>query len=346
MAPDPTAVLLGTRPSSGGRAKTATRAPPTAATTPGSCCPSRARTRPAVVRCLPGGTGLCALAQGEGEDAFFGTDPQGTCPPSQEQANAGLVQCSVAALTANRELPNSYIALSLDVAYANDPTPANPTASITPSTGLSAGQKVTVNVCAARVTGGGPVRPAPRGSPAPPARTAQRRPSRLRQIFMGATRASAVPVTNSTVAITPANYNCGTSGGSALSPPGPVATCVLGAAPVTNSTGTVNSGSTTFPTHRAPSPQRTWVMPRGERGRALRVRLDRHHHGGHLRQPAHAGHGGLHLDLGFGRLHLQRRQGRDDGGRPRHRQQPRRVLRRGGPFRPSRISPTATPTSP
>ena len=65
-------------------------------------------------------------------------------------------------------------------------------------------------------------------------------------VFIGATRASAVAVTNSTVAITPASYNCGTSGGSALSPPGPVATCILGAAPVTNSTGTVTSGSSTL----------------------------------------------------------------------------------------------------
>ena len=65
-------------------------------------------------------------------------------------------------------------------------------------------------------------------------------------VFMGATRASAVAVTNSTVAITPASYNCGTSGGAALSPPGPVATCILGTAPITNSSGTVTSGSTTL----------------------------------------------------------------------------------------------------
>ena len=52
---------------------------------------------------LPGNTGLCALAQGEGQTAFFGTDPQGTCPPTQEEANAGLVQCSVAALDGHRD---------------------------------------------------------------------------------------------------------------------------------------------------------------------------------------------------------------------------------------------------
>ncbi len=193
---------------------------------------------------LPGATGLCALAQGEGQTAFFGTDPQGTCPPTQEQANAGLVQCSIAALTAN-ETGNSYIALALDVAYANDPTPANPTAAITPSSGLSAGQTVTVNACntcnwwGAGTTGApGFASPAGAGGKA----TAIPAPT----VFMGATRASVVPVTNSTVAITPASYNCGSSGGAALSPPGPVATCILGAAPITNSSGTVTSGSTTL----------------------------------------------------------------------------------------------------
>ena len=193
---------------------------------------------------LPGATGLCALAQGEGEDAFFGTDPQGTCPPTQAEANAGFVQCSLAALTAD-ESDNSYIATAVDVAYANDPTPANPTAAITPSTGLSAGQTVTVNACdtcnwwgAGQTGAPGYASPAGAGGKA----TAIPAPA----IFMGSTRASAVAVTNSTVAITPASYNCGSSGGSALSPPGPVATCILGAAPVTNSSGTVTSGSSTL----------------------------------------------------------------------------------------------------
>ena len=192
----------------------------------------------------PGSTGLCALAQGEGETAFFGTDPQGTCPPTQEQANAGLVQCSLAALTAD-ETGNSYIALALDVAYANDPTPANPTAAITPSSGLSAGQTVTVNACnTCNWWGAGQTGAPGYASPAGADGAATAIPAPT--VFMGATRASAVPVTNSTVAITPASYNCGTSGGAALSPPGPVATCILGASPVTNSSGTVTSGSTTL----------------------------------------------------------------------------------------------------
>ena len=183
---------------------------------------------------LPGNTGLCALAQGEGTSAYYGTDPQGTCPPTQAEANAGFVQCSVAALTAT-ETGNSYIALALDVAYANDPTPANPTTSITPSTGLSAGQTVTVNACdTCNWWGAGSTGAPGYASPAGTDGVATAIPAPT--VFMGATRASAVPVTNSTVAITPNSYNCGTSGGAALSPPGPVATCILGAAPVTNST--------------------------------------------------------------------------------------------------------------
>ena len=192
----------------------------------------------------PGPTGLCALAQGEGEDAFFGTDAQGTCPPTQAEANAGLVQCSLAALTAD-ENDNSYIATAVDVAYASDPTPANPTAAISPSSGLSAGQTVTVNACnTCNWWGAGQTGAPGYASPAGADGVATAIPAPT--VFMGATRASAVAVTNSTVAITPASYNCGTSGGSALSPPGPVATCILGAAPVTNSSGTVTSGSTTL----------------------------------------------------------------------------------------------------
>ena len=132
---------------------------------------------------LPGATGLCALAQGEGENAFFGTDPQGTCPPTQAEANAGLVQCSLAALTAT-ENGNSYIALALDVAYANDPTPANPTAAITPSTGLSAGQSVTVNACNTCNWWGAGQHRLP-GLREPPPRTAWRRPSRPRPYSWG-----------------------------------------------------------------------------------------------------------------------------------------------------------------
>ncbi len=192
----------------------------------------------------PGPTGLCALAQGEGEDAFFGTDAQGTCPPSQAEANAGLVQCSLAALTAD-ENDNSYIATAVDVAYADDPTPANPTTSISPSSGLSAGQTVTVNACdTCNWWGAGQTGAPGYASPAGVDGVATAIPAPT--VFMGSTRASAVAVTNSTVAVTPASYNCGTTGGSALSPPGPVATCILGAAPVTNSSGTVTSGSTTL----------------------------------------------------------------------------------------------------
>ena len=177
-------------------------------------------------------------------NAFYGTDPQGTCPPTQAEANAGLVQCSLAALTADQN-SNSYIAYGLDVAYANDPTPANPTAAITPSTGLSAGQTVTVNACnTCNWWGAGQTGAPGYASPAGATGVATAIPAPA--IFMGTTRASAVPVTNSTVAITPASYNCGTSGGASLSPPSPVATCILGTAPVTNSTGTVTSGSSTL----------------------------------------------------------------------------------------------------
>ena len=126
-APDRGAVPAVTRPTSAGRARTATRPSVNGTYDGGFVLPFSGPNTTGGCPLMPGPTGLCALAAGEGhQDAYYGTDPQGTCPPSQAEANAGLVQCSLAALTAT-ENGDSYIALALDVAYANDPTPANPT---------------------------------------------------------------------------------------------------------------------------------------------------------------------------------------------------------------------------
>ena len=188
--------------------------------------------------------GLCSLAQSEGAAPYYGTDPQGTCPPTQAEANAGFVDCSIALLTANQNNA-SFIASSLDIAYANDPTPATPTATVTPSSGLSPGDTVTVTNCNSCNWWGSGANGAPgyvnavgqSGSAvAIPAPT----------VWVGATRASAVAAPTSSVKITPASYGCAASGGAATTNPGPVATCILGTSPVTGSTGTTTASSTAF----------------------------------------------------------------------------------------------------
>ncbi len=80
---------------------------------------------------------LCQSAGGggTGTPTYDGTDPDATCPPTQAETDAGLVDCSVAALTAQSgSPPDSYIAATLLVSYANDPTPDPAKATFTSGT--------------------------------------------------------------------------------------------------------------------------------------------------------------------------------------------------------------------
>ena len=185
---------------------------------------------------------LCVTAGAGGTPTYYGTDPGASCPPSQAETDAGLVDCDVTALTAQSgSPPDSYVVATLQLSYADDPTPDPATATFTSST-TAPGSTVTLNSCSTcNWWGAGssgapsflpPIGPAPATATAVPAPT----------VWVGSTRASAVEAstTTDTIAITPAAYACGSSGGANTTSPGPTANCTL-------SQGTI-SGSFVMPT--------------------------------------------------------------------------------------------------
>ena len=194
----------------------------------------------------PLGSSTCSLAKSQGAAPYYGTDPQGTCPPTQAEANAGFVDCSIATLQANQS-GNQYLASTIDISYADDPTPATPTASLSPSSGLSTGSTVTVTNCNSCNWWGAGAEGAP-GFQGPVGQTGVAVSIPAPSIFVGATRATAtaVPAADSSVTISPASYGCAASGGAATTSPGPTAACILGTSPVTGTSGTTTASSTAF----------------------------------------------------------------------------------------------------
>ena len=185
---------------------------------------------------------LCVTAGAGGTPTYYGTDPGASCPPSQAETDAGLVDCDVTALTAQSgSPPDSYVVATLQLSYADDPTPDPATATFTSST-TAPGSTVTLNSCSTcNWWGAGssgapsflpPIGPAPATATAVPAPT----------VWVGTTRASAVEASTATdtIAITPAAYACGSSGGANTTSPGPTANCTL-------TQGTI-SGSFVMPT--------------------------------------------------------------------------------------------------
>ena len=173
---------------------------------------------------------------------YYGTDPNATCPPSQAQTDAGLVDCSVAALTASSATPPlTYIAATLQISYANDPTPDPATATFTSGT-TAPGSTVTLNTCGNCNWWGAGANGAPSFiPPTGPAGSATAVPAPA--VWVGTTRASAVQASqaSNTIAITPATYDCGGSGGASTTPANaPTANCTL-------AQGTI-SGSFVMPT--------------------------------------------------------------------------------------------------
>ena len=176
---------------------------------------------------------FCALAVSEGDDVYYGTDPLATCPPSQAMTDAGLVDCSVATVTANQD-NNTYIASTLEISYANDPTPDPATATLSATSGLTPGQSVSITGGQNWWGAGGTGAPSYLPSIATGTPTAVPAPT----VWIGSSRGSAMQAT-SNITVTPATYNCGSSGGASETSPGPVANCTLGQ-------GTI-SGSFTVP---------------------------------------------------------------------------------------------------
>ena len=175
-----------------------------------------------------------------GDDVYYGTDPSATCPPSQAQTDAGLVDCSVAAVMAN-QVNNTYIAATLDISYANDPTPDPATATLNTTSGLTPGQSVTITGGQNWWGSGSDGAPAYVPSIATGTATVVPAPT----VWIGPSRATTGPdpavEATSNITITPATYNCGSSGGASTTSPGPVANCTLAQGSISGSF-TVPSG--------------------------------------------------------------------------------------------------------
>ncbi len=170
-----------------------------------------------------------ALCNAAGQPVYYGTDPNATCPPSQAQTDAGLVDCSVGLLTAatTSSSPSTYIAATLQISYANDPTPDPATATFSPGT-VAPGQTVTLNTCGSCNWWGAGSQGAPSFvDPIGPTGTAVAVPAPA--VWVGTTRSSAVEASmaTDTLAVTPAGYDCGSTGGASETSPGPTATCTL-----------------------------------------------------------------------------------------------------------------------
>ena len=134
---------------------------------------------------------LCVTAASGGTPVYYGTDPNATCPPSQAETDAGLVDCSVALLTAESGTPpDTYIAATLQLSYANDPTPDPATASFTSGT-TAPGDTVTLNSCSTCNWWGAGSEGAP--SFVPPIGPAPHRPPPSRPRRSGSARPGAAP---------------------------------------------------------------------------------------------------------------------------------------------------------
>ena len=167
---------------------------------------------------------LCALGASEGNPVYSGTDPQGTCPPTQAETDAGFVDCSVISqIQAAGGI--QYTAASLEVSYADDPTPDPATASLSQTTDLAAGQTIDIGSCSTCNWWGSGAYGAPGSVPSTATGAATAIPAPT--VWVGATRSTAVQAV-STVDVTPATYNCGASGGAGVTSPGPTANCTLG----------------------------------------------------------------------------------------------------------------------
>ena len=127
------------------------------------------------------------------------------CPPTQADVNAGLMNCGVILSSGNDENGSTNYS-SLDIFYNGQPVPQTPTAALSSGTVL-AGDTVTV-------TGGsnwwGARDGAPNSGPYGDFQNdaANFYPVSAPQVLIGTSRATAVPVVNSTVTIGADSYAC------------------------------------------------------------------------------------------------------------------------------------------
>ncbi len=128
-----------------------------------------------------------------------------SCPPSQADVNEGYVDCTDIASTGNNATPGgSYNNSSLDVFFNGQPVPQQSTAALSSGGALAGG---TVSV-----TGGtnwwGSSGGAPNTGPYGDDQVGNMYQVNAPGVFIGTSRATAVPVTNSTVTIGGNSYAC------------------------------------------------------------------------------------------------------------------------------------------
>ncbi len=169
---------------------------------------------------------LCTVGADEANSVYSGTDPQSTCPPTQAETDAGFVDCSVRSqVQGGGGTQIQYTPATLQVSYADDPTPDPATASLSQTADLTAGQTIDINNCHTCDWWGSGAYGAPSFVPSTATGAATVIPAPT--VWVGATRGTAVEAV-SNVDVTPATYDCGASGGAADTTPGPTANCTLG----------------------------------------------------------------------------------------------------------------------
>ncbi|MFZ0667615.1 MAG: hypothetical protein WAM97_17835 [Acidimicrobiales bacterium] len=144
-------------------------------------------------------------AGGNTDTAAHGPTGDANCPPSQADVNAGLVDCTLVASSGNDENGSTNYT-SLDLFYNNQPVPQAPTATLSTNS-VVPGDTVSV-------TGGtnwwGSADGAPNSGPYGDFQNDAYEfyPVSAPSVYIGTSRATAVPVLNSTVTISSDSYAC------------------------------------------------------------------------------------------------------------------------------------------
>jgi hypothetical protein len=147
--------------------------------------------------------GNCKYGSLGNNEAGGNTDAIASCPPTQSDVDAGLVSCSITASSGN-DYNGSFNYTTDDLLYSGQPVPQQSTATLSASSATPGG---TVSV-----TGGsnwwGSSDGAPNAGPYGDAQQGSYYQVSAPGVYIGTSRATAVPVVGSTVAIGADSYAC------------------------------------------------------------------------------------------------------------------------------------------
>ena len=150
--------------------------------------------------------GTCSYGIGSNSAGGNTDTTNASCPPSQADVNAGYVACSISASSGNNDsgANTSFTYSNDDMFFNGQPVPQQSTATMSSGGALPGG---TLNV-----TGGtnwwGASGGAPNSGPYGDFQIGDMYQVSAPGVFIGTSRGTAVPVTNSTVTVTPASYVC------------------------------------------------------------------------------------------------------------------------------------------